>query len=424
MLNRKRCVVIVDAFSSGRYLIPLWRETHEVVHVLSTEQLPEVFIATLDLSACCAEFKYCGDSEALLRSLSAYDIEFVQCGSEFGVELTDILASELGLIGNDPGSSSSRRDKYSMFTRLSESGLACPMTFRCRDVAEALSAYDKLICDNKLNAENKKFVVKPVNSAGSEDVYICTNRNELEEAAAQIIGKKNLMLCENSHFLVQEFLEGTEYIVNSVSADGHHYITDMWKSHKQFSQSGRLIYDFEELLDPHTAISKKIAEYMLLVLDSLSITWGPAHSELIFAEDGPKLLETGARLSGLANPAVLTLATGGNQVDLSAAAYRNRQLIIDRSGEHYSRRSACLCVNLIAHESGYIDRQEIRNALTSLKSFHSFWLRATSEQVKQTIDLNSSPGVVFLLDKDETTLEIDLEKIRKIEQVVYRASLA
>lgn len=66
-----------------------------------------------------------------------------------------------------------------------------------------------------------------MDSASSEDVYICQNDHELELALNKIINKINLMGSENKEVLIQTFLKGTEYVVNSVSCEGQHDITDI-----------------------------------------------------------------------------------------------------------------------------------------------------------------------------------------------------
>ncbi|WP_155256601.1 hypothetical protein [Salinispora pacifica] len=43
-----------------------------------------------------------------------------------------------------------------------------------------------------------------------------------------ILDKTNLMLRVNEAVLVQEFLTGDEFVVNTVSRDGVHRFTDVW----------------------------------------------------------------------------------------------------------------------------------------------------------------------------------------------------
>ncbi len=63
-------------------------------------------------------------------------------------------------------------------------------------------------------------MVKPVESAGSDDVFLCESKEDVKTAFERINGKINGLGQKNDAVLVQEFLDGTEYVVDSVSLDG------------------------------------------------------------------------------------------------------------------------------------------------------------------------------------------------------------
>lgn len=65
-------------------------------------------------------------------------------------------------------------------------------------------------------------MVKPVQSAGSDDVFLCRSLDEAEVAFNRILGKTNGLGLRNEAVLVQEFLVGKEYVVDQVSRDGIH----------------------------------------------------------------------------------------------------------------------------------------------------------------------------------------------------------
>ncbi|WP_155256600.1 hypothetical protein [Salinispora pacifica] len=88
--------------------------------------------------------------------------------------------------------------------------------------------------------------------------------------------------------------------------------------------------------------------YVAEVLDALGIRQGPAHTELLVTGDGPRLLDTGARLSGLANPVAVGLATGADQVGLTIDCYRRDATVLADRPLRYDRRRHARCMNLIA----------------------------------------------------------------------------
>ena len=409
--TNKPYVVIVDAFSTGSLVAKAWKVSHRIIHLQSSLRLPVVFSKTAPHKDFSHSYQFDSHWENLIAWLSAFQFEHIVCGSEFGVELTDRLATYFKTSGNCPELSNAKRDKYEMSLVLSRAGVNNTHSFEADSVEKAVKGY--------LQHPVKKVVVKPLNSAGSEDVYVCINQNEVENAAKHILHKTNLMQSCNDRVLVQNFLEGYEYIINSVSANGHHYICDIWKSHKSESRVGRIIYDYEELICPLSDTGEIIERYIRQVLDALKIVWGPAHSELIMTENGPVLLETGARVSGLANPQALTKATGNNQVSLSVDAYANPDKIKQLATTRYQPAMYCYCVNLIAPFSGSFDRESVIAEFERLLSFQSIRLRIPGNQFFETIDLNSSPGVIFLLHEKLEQVKTDYRAIRTLEQIIY-----
>ena len=78
--------------------------------------------------------------------------------------------------------------------------------------------------ENDLKPQPFQVVVKPVESAGSDDVTLCTSMDHVKQAFGNIQGKINGLGLENKATLVQEYLHGTEYVVDIVSRNGHHKI--------------------------------------------------------------------------------------------------------------------------------------------------------------------------------------------------------
>ena len=95
--------------------------------------------------------------------------------------------------------------------------------------------------------------------------------------------------------LLQEFLEGTEYIVDHVSRDAVHKTTMLWK------------YDFQEVNGHRVCIaqtpvrvdsSPKMAElvaYVRQCLNALGVRNGATHTEVMWTSGGPCLVEVHTR---------------------------------------------------------------------------------------------------------------------------------
>jgi hypothetical protein len=223
------------------------------------------------------------------------------------------------------------------------------------------------------------------------------------------------MMRDNETVLLQHYLEGDEYVINTVSHASRHWVTDIWKSRKILAGEGRKIYDYEDLLAPDAEEAAALVAYVGTVLDAVGVVFGPAHTELILTAQGPRLLETGARISGLANPAALTQATGADQIALTIECHTDAVRLV----QHpllYRRRKHARCVNLIARREGRLSHQALQQCFDQLTSFESVRFRlADGAQVRPTVDLNTSPGALFLVHDDLQHIKRDYDAIRQWE---------
>ncbi|MEV6328814.1 ATP-grasp domain-containing protein [Streptomyces sp. NPDC051909] len=408
-LPDRPAVVMVDAFSTGAMLARQAAGRYRLIHVRSRAGVPATFAATLPTEVFDEDLDYPGAEEEVRRHLAGTGPVAVVPASEFGVEAADEIAAALGLRGNAPALSLARRDKARMMEALVAAGVRAPRQLQG-------TAPDEILAWRREQGLDR-IVVKPLDSAGSEDVFTCETDQQVKSAVEAIIGKTNLMLRANEAVLAQEYLDGDEYIINSVSRDGTHWFTDVWISRKAMVDDRRKIYDFEDLLAPDDTRLDRILPYVSDVLDALGIVNGPAHTELILTASGPVLLETGARISGLANPPALQRCTGTDQVSLTMDCYAAEAEQLTGRPERYTRLEAARCVNLIARREVPLPQEAVREALEKLPAFESVRFRkGDGALISRTVDLNSSPGAVFLVHQDEAEIERSYQALRAMEQ--------
>ena len=82
---------------------------------------------------------------------------------------------------------------------------------------EALEFYD--------SEELEEVVIKPVYSSCSTSVRICSNRDEMLDSLKALFSDVNHYGDVNNELLIQERINGVEYIVNTVSHKGAHRVT-------------------------------------------------------------------------------------------------------------------------------------------------------------------------------------------------------
>ncbi|MBP5951945.1 ATP-grasp domain-containing protein [Pseudomonas sp. P42] len=402
-------LILVDAYSTGALLARSLAGQRPLLHVRSRAHMPAAFAASCPKELFIEDFSVAEEGlEALLLKLAAYHPAAVLTGSEFGVELADLLAARLGLPGNNPATSAARRDKSLMAERVAEAGLPVAAQLRTSSLERALVWFRA--------RGGETVVAKPLDSAGSDNVFICHDALQLEAAIESILGATNLMMLNNKAVLLQEYLTGAEYVINTVSHAGEHWITDVWKCSKTFAADGRKIYDREDLLPADARELPQLIEYVQGVLDALGIVHGPAHTELILTGNGPRLLETGARLSGLACPPALHAATGNDQVALTCLSYLDPARLAQWP-KRYQLLQHARGMNLIAHRHGLFAQEHVRQRLEALPSFHNARFRfAEGARIAPTVDLNSSPAAVFLLHPQSERIDADYDAWRGWER--------
>ncbi|EGR9007453.1 TPA: ATP-grasp domain-containing protein [Vibrio vulnificus] len=403
----KRNVVMVDVLiNPARVLAKEILENHDVIHVKSDSK--HEFYNSSDYMFD-KVIAYDGvDFENLVMQVSSFEPICVVAGSEWGVNLADKLSASLGFTANIIDEFDKRRNKFSMSEALKNAGMNHIPQLRTSNVNEGL---------NWLKNKNiSRAVVKPVDSAGSDDVYITCNESQFELAFNNIIGKENILFSKNESVLVQEFIEGQEHVVNTVTLDGGVWLSDCWKVTKSLTSEGRNIYDYDDLLSASSEEVKICFDYILQVLDTLGVVIGPAHSELILNDNGPVLIETGARISGAANPQALRIAIGTDQTQMVQECYLDKSQLLKRQ-KMYTLNKNCRCVHMVVGKQEVLSHEKIIDKLESLESFSNVNFRIPNGlPISQTVDVMTCPGAFFLVHEDNKQIEKDYSEYRKWEK--------
>ena len=161
-----------------------------------------------------------------LRSLDAHVLG-VLVGCESGVECHDALTSALrGHPSNGPERSLARRDKHPMGECVRNAGLRAVRQELCSNWDSARVFCEALgVNDTETSAW---CVLKPCKSAGTDGVYIAKTLEECQRRFSEILGTETVFGESNDNVLVQEFMKGTEYVVDHVSVEGVHKCVAIW----------------------------------------------------------------------------------------------------------------------------------------------------------------------------------------------------
>jgi len=309
--------VVVDAYSTGARLAPRFAAAGlPVVHVQSSPTLPGFYLRGFRDGDFAENVVHEGDLEATAKRVAAHDPAFVVVGSEPGVPLSDALSELLGLPSNGSALSAARRDKNAMSEALRGAGLRTAEALKTAGAEEAVAW--------AAERGGAPVVVKPLDSAGTDGVSICTDAAAIRASFAANLGRPNALHGANKELLVQELLEGTQLFVNSISWEGVHHVSEVWRDNK-LRRGANFIYDYEELLPRHGEQQDQVVPYVESVLDALGIRFGPAHTEVMLTDSGPVLVESGARMHGSVPDGVVDRCTPSHQALTSSTGAEEMQ---------------------------------------------------------------------------------------------------
>lgn len=248
-----------------------------------------ICFAYLDGAVCkdyCDEFYEISilEKEKILAICEKLKIDAIlTIASDVAVPTVNFIAHSLNLTSNPIESSLVCTDKNKMKDNLKKS---------CLPIANYIQISDKEELF-KVQELNYPLIVKPSDRSGSLGVTKITEESKLLEAF-EIAHAYSL----NKTVIIEEFIIGKEISVESISYKGQHYI--LAYTDKITSGSPHFVE-----LEHHqpSSISPEMKDEIVFLLsnalNSLGITNGAAHSELIIDENNKLFInEIGARMGG------------------------------------------------------------------------------------------------------------------------------
>ncbi|MER6353109.1 ATP-grasp domain-containing protein [Streptomyces sp. NPDC001634] len=407
-MSTKGYVVLVDAFGTARFFPPEFRKAgYECVRVQSTTEPPAAFAASLDPSLYVDNIVHTGDFDETVRAVSAYEPVAVMAGHEFGVEFADRLSEAMGLPTNGTALSKARRDKFTMIETIKAAGLRGARQLLATS-AEELEAWHR--------EHGGRVVVKPLKSAGNDGIRFCDTPQDSAAAFRELTGADNLFSQRNEGVVAQEYLYGGEFMVNTVSRDGRHHVTDIIATTRISVNGVHDISNSVYLLPRHGDAQDRLASYALRVLDALGVRHGPAHIELKLTPEGPVLIEMGARICGGDLPYYVRHATGESPFDWTVDAYVRPERFHERHDRDYTIKQHFASVGLVSPTTGRLAGLRHIDEIKKLESFYDFsqFVPAGGELVPTTDDM-TYVGFVRLFHEMEEVVMRDIGTIHYLD---------
>lgn len=401
----RRTVAMVDVYTPTIRLARAFAAAGcAVVRVRSTPEVPavyrggdshdDVFVDTV---------VHAGDVEATLKDVARHEPVAVVTGGELGVELADLLSEVLGLASNGSSGSAARRDKYTQNETLRAAGVPTARHLLVDD-ADELFRWHRSV--------GGRIVVKPVRSAGNDGVAFCDTPDEAVAAYRAVAKAVNIFSTRNEGVVAQEYLVGTEYAVNTVSGDGRHRTTDMWRYVKISANGVRDRIAAAVLVPPDAPEWPVLTRHAHQLLDALGVRHGPAHHEIMLTSEGPRPVEVGVRLCGADTAAQALLAVGESQVERTVQAYlAPGEFFAEVDAPHEVRRHAAMAF-LTSPVTGTLRGYPLMDRVRELESCHDVQLAVRpGDRLPLTVDDTTEPAMVVLAHPSATVVDRDLATV-------------
>lgn len=359
--------------------------------------------------------------DSLAAELRDLGVTHIIPSDEAGVELTDKLCHVLGLPFNGIEGSAARRNKSLMHQRIASKGVAIPFQ-------TTATAADEILSWMTANSLEFPIVVKPLDGAGSAGVTKCRSVSDIQKAfddIKQIADMKKTVVTIGQEVIVQEFLQGVEYVVDTVSNDGVHKLTDIWECKKAPHNGASFVYEYFDLIHHEGELQDTLYQYVCQVLDALDIRIGPGHAEIYMRKNGtPVIVEIGSRLGGPRMPygTAPCVATRKAQTEFAVDAYLEPEQHRHNWAQRYRKTKESRMVFLIHHEERpFLGLNEhcIQQIRQLPSYYHEEFAVGDGDVLKQTIDVRSSPGFIYLIHDDKAQIEADYKVIRNLEKELY-----
>lgn len=245
------------------------------------------------------------DIKNVVRAAKEYKIDGIMTlASDMPVRSVAAIAKELNLVGITEDTALKSTNKAFMRECLKEHNVPIPKFFRVKNMDEYNAAVKSI---------NGRFIVKPVDNSGSRGVILVDNYQDYE--AINHAAEYSREFSRSGEIIVEEYMAGPEVSVETLSLNGNVnviQITDkLTTGAPYFVEMG---HSEPSRLPIH--VKDKIRDVAAAAVNAVGIKNGPSHTEIIVTDEGPKIVELGARLGGdNITTHLVPLSTGVNMVE-------------------------------------------------------------------------------------------------------------
>jgi len=188
-----------------------------------------------------------------------------------------------GLPGISMDTAVKSTDKGEMIRAFEEAGVEHPWYHIAKDESEFTAVLQKAAYP---------CIMKPTDNAGSRGVVLCRSQKELAEAYAYSRASSR-----SGVVIVEEYLQGSEISVEIMTVNGTIHVLQITDKLTTGAPHFVEIGHTQPSRLPEVA-QEKIRDLACRAVKAVGIENGPAHVEMMLTEEGPRMIELGARMGG------------------------------------------------------------------------------------------------------------------------------
>ena len=416
----KRKIVIIQCISSSvnyisdirdmdfePVLMELWvpesqkesdRKWHDDYYSLNGDILPDIF----------RESEKYEDNLELMKKL---DPLLIIPGSDSALEIAMQLSADLGLPGNSFKNIRAMQNKYYMQDALKKAGLRYIKTAIIYEMKDAVDFFHE-------NGD-RPVIVKRKHGGASIGVTLCRTEEEVIKA----VEMQRIFFFSGEYsgeVIIQEYIDGTEYVVDTVSCRGEHRTVFAMQYEKQLTEESRKIYDTDTYIDSGDEKYRYLSDYIFQALDAIGVTYGPVHSEIMVDENGPVLIEVNCRPAGASvKRSYQDRILGCHETREALDAYLYPESFSDKIkkfGKYGHLICPAMVKNVIIPKKIFVKHLRFQETAAQLASFVYMLTEGENRIYEKTIDLGNVGGLIYLANEDADQLKKDCDYLKDLEK--------
>ncbi|MHA7841171.1 MAG: ATP-grasp domain-containing protein [Gammaproteobacteria bacterium] len=349
------------------------------------------------------------DISLILEKLSSIKnkIKGVVSCTEPGVDTACLLAHALHLPCNDPKNIQIFRNKRLMRDFLKNKSLPSIHYKVCKTISDV---------NEFLESNILPVVIKTPQGAGSDQVFFCRTKEDVNKNFNIIVNSKNLFGLKTSYALLENFIVGQEYVFDLFIDGKTVHLIDIWKYKKNINKLGGFIYEKAILQNMENNFFEKTYDYLKQILQNIEgINRGSIHAEVIINERGePTLVEMGARIAGSGFAELIAESINFNPFIENIKVFTEENYSMPT--ESINRLNYSAVVFVPNDQYGLFKGIIGMDSALKLASYykHKIYVQY-GDTLTPTTDLQNNIALFFLKNTDKSQLLKDVDYIRQLK---------